>query len=590
MQSPAELNLARKWRPKTFDTIVGQDIPVRMLKNGLYLQKFFPVYLFAGQRGCGKTSTARVFAAALNCQKIEEFRQNPRFAIPCLACESCMAMLNGKHPDFIEIDAASHTGVDNVRQIIESSSYMPLLGAKKIYLIDEAHMLSKAAFNAFLKLLEEPPKSVLFILATTETHKIPETVLSRCFQVIFTPIANTPLKTHLRAMCDQESITIDDQALDLLIHETDGSARDAINLLERVRFSHTHITEETLLHVLGKISNADLCALLEYIIDAQPRNIIQTLQSPSFELINPTIVWDMLIELCRTLMYVKYKATASLSAWAQTSSILAALDAKCSLEKLYTISTTLWHHEELFHQTSKKNIFLEMLLVQLASDITPRTTKPQPPAPSLSQKTNTAPMPQPPKTFQSQPPTQDQTPKSQTEPKQSSALLPAWTSFLEALNQAGDSLLESIFKQATLAQPIEPQAPLVIKLSAKSKFFTDKLNECKQIWQPLINKAFPENQTISFATPTEQEAAARPRPAQIAEPAAAAPQTPRQPSVQSQQPIKPWQGKKNYQAAPKQPAPNALNLESIDVQDKEKWPIANLLISHFPGKIKKVTQ
>ncbi|KKQ49677.1 MAG: polymerase III, tau subunit protein [candidate division TM6 bacterium GW2011_GWF2_38_10] len=589
MQSPAELNLARKWRPKTFDTIVGQDIPVRMLKNGLYLQKFFPVYLFAGQRGCGKTSTARVFAAALNCQKTEEFRQNPRLTIPCLECESCIAMLNGNHPDFIEIDAASHTGVDNVRQIIESSSYMPLLGAKKIYLIDEAHMLSKAAFNAFLKLLEEPPKSVLFILATTETHKIPETVLSRCFQVIFTPIANTPLKTHLRAMCDQESITIDDQALDLLIHETDGSARDAINLLERVRFSNTHITEETLLHILGKISNADLCALLEYIIDAQPHNIIATLQSPSFELINSTIIWDMLIELCRTLICIKYKATTTLPSWAQTSSILAALDAKCSLEKLYTISTTLWHHEELFHQTSKKNIFLEMLLVQLASGITPLTTKSPATAPFL-QKTNAAPLPQATKIQQAQTPSIEQTSKPLAEAKQPSTLLPAWTSFLEALNQAGDALLESIFKQATLVEPFAPQTPLVIKLSAKSKFFTDKLNECKQIWQPLINKAFPENQSISFAAPTEQEPSPRPRPPQVAESAAAAPQPPRQPPVQSQQPIKPWQGKKNYQAAPKQPSPNALNLENIDVQDKEKWPIANLLISHFPGKIKKVTQ
>jgi len=169
------LNLARKWRPKTFDDIVGQEISVRMLKNGLYLKKFFPVYLFAGQRGCGKTSTARVFASAINCQNLENFQNNPTSnKLPCLECESCKSMLQANHPDFIEIDAASHTGVENVRQILESCTYKPIFGQKKIYLIDEAHMLSKAAFNAFLKVLEEPPSSALFILATTEIHTLKE--------------------------------------------------------------------------------------------------------------------------------------------------------------------------------------------------------------------------------------------------------------------------------------------------------------------------------------------------------------------------------------------------------------------------------
>ncbi|MFH1644148.1 MAG: DNA polymerase III subunit gamma/tau [bacterium] len=193
----SNLNLARKWRPKTFNEIVGQNIPIKTLLNGLYLKKFFPVYLFAGQRGCGKTSSARIFAAAINCQNLKKFQEDPKEKIPCLECESCQPMLKNNHPDFIEIDAASHTGVDNVRQILENSSYMPLAGNKKIYLIDEAHMLSKAAFNAFLKVLEEPPSTVLFILATTEIHKIPETVLSRCFQVIFRPINSDDLKKHL---------------------------------------------------------------------------------------------------------------------------------------------------------------------------------------------------------------------------------------------------------------------------------------------------------------------------------------------------------------------------------------------------------
>src|SRR5688572_28013273 len=178
------LNLSRKWRSQNFDQIVGQELSIRILKNSLYLAHFFPVYLFSGQRGCGKTSTARIFAAAINCDSLPLIQKNPKtHSIPCLNCNSCIAIREGNHPDFIEIDAASHTGVDNIRSIIESSSLLPLMGRKRVYLINEAHMLSKAAFNAALKILEEPPATVLFILATTNPHKIIDTVRSRCFQL-----------------------------------------------------------------------------------------------------------------------------------------------------------------------------------------------------------------------------------------------------------------------------------------------------------------------------------------------------------------------------------------------------------------------
>src|SRR5436190_2589751 len=234
------LNLSRKWRSQDFDHIVGQDLVVRILKNSLYLGHYFPVYLFAGQRGCGKTSTARIFAAAVNCSGLVSFQKDPKKSvIPCLVCDSCRAMQHGNHPDFIEIDAASHTGVDNIRSIIESSSLLPLIGRKRVYLIDEAHMLSKAAFNAALKILEEPPATALFILATTNQHKILDTVRSRCFQLFFTPIAYDSLRDHLRTICLKENISYDVDALDLIIRHTQGSARDALNVLEQVRFSNS---------------------------------------------------------------------------------------------------------------------------------------------------------------------------------------------------------------------------------------------------------------------------------------------------------------------------------------------------------------
>ena len=178
--------LSRRGRPTTFDTIIGQDLPVRLLKNSLYVGSIFPVYLLSGMRGSGKTTTARVFAAALNCVNRESFQQDPKqYSLPCGACDSCRAMAASRHPDFIEIDAASYTGVDNIRDVIESASFVPVLGKTKIYLIDEAHMLSKAACNALLKVLEEPPHSALFMLATTDADKIIDTVRSRSFRLFF---------------------------------------------------------------------------------------------------------------------------------------------------------------------------------------------------------------------------------------------------------------------------------------------------------------------------------------------------------------------------------------------------------------------
>src|SRR6185503_16129094 len=246
---------ARLWRPTTFDAVVGQEIPVRMLKNALYKNRFFPVYLFAGQHGCGKTSIARIFATALNCTSLPSWQADPqRLGIPCQSCLSCKQMSENKHPDFIEIDAASHTGVDDVRTILEASFYLPLLGLKKIYLIDEAHMLSKSAFNAFLKILEEPPASVLFMLATTDIQKIPETIRSRCFHIFLDPLPGPFLEAHLEKICTAHQLSVEREALSLIVRETSGSARDAINLLEKIRFYDTTVTKEAMLTILGKIS------------------------------------------------------------------------------------------------------------------------------------------------------------------------------------------------------------------------------------------------------------------------------------------------------------------------------------------------
>ena len=358
------LNLARKWRSKNFDQIVGQDLPVKMLKNSLYLNHYFPVYLFAGQKGCGKTSTARVFAAAVNCEQLPYFQKDPKKALlPCLSCASCVALMAGRHPDFIEIDAASNTGVDNVRQIIDSSALLPLMGRKKIYLIDEAHMLSKAAFNAFLKLMEEPPASVIFILATTDTQKIIETVRSRCFQLFFRPVQDAALLNHLTNVCSTENIASDTDALSLIIKETGGSIRDALNLLEQVRFSDSRVSKEAVYHVLGHLDDTRLLTLFEIILYKSPAEFLQFSQEQGLEKFSAEFLWQRITELLRACIWIKNGITPR--SFSEYTSQLQFLTRGKSLKHITMLLELFYSNESLFRKTTAQYAFLEVILLRI---------------------------------------------------------------------------------------------------------------------------------------------------------------------------------------------------------------------------------
>ena len=595
------LNLARKWRPKTFDQIVGQQISIRMLLNGLFLNKFFPVYLFAGLRGCGKTTTARVFGAAVNCQNLNKFQKDPNGnKIPCLECDSCKSMLQGNHPDFIEIDAASHTGVDNVRQIIEASSYMPLLGQKKIYLIDEAHMLSKAAFNALLKILEEPPASVLFILATTEVPKVPATVLSRCFQVIFTSIEKFELVNHIKSMCAQESVSIEDSAIELIIAETEGSVRDAINLLERVRFSQSVVTPDTILSVLGKISAQELCALFDCLLEQDPSKVLMQLSAMNFQSLSPQNLWDMLIELCRALLWIKYGVKELNTGMSQSLVELTKLSSKCSINRLHAIFQLFWSQEDLFLRTNKKHIFLEMVLLQIceqtniadlqdllnlaknsnnvsgASNNFPRQGLVE------NKKTNlTASEPNDLQgSFSDQEePSQDMsgqddssqdvscqntsgpTSSVSTQAITSSVALPnpEWSAFLQKISDSDDPMLNSILAQAKFIKFDESSKKIDIQLSNNSRFFKDKIDETKNQWLVKLQTSF--NQCVGFNLID----------------------APVQSKTQPEKQVMPASRPVQAQSAPFR----AVDSSIVNVKDKDKWPLANLITSHFPGVVKK---
>ena len=218
---------ARKYRPKTFSEVVGQEVPVRVLKNAIRLGKLSHAYLFAGPRGTGKTTIARILTKAVNCLQ-------PKEGEPCGVCENCVAIDKGSFPDLIEIDAASNRGIDDIRSIRDAVSYAPIKGKYKVYILDEAHMLTKEAFNALLKTLEEPPPRTIFILCTTEYEKIIPTILSRCQRLIFSKLREDQIVENLKRICQKEGLECEEKALYMLAKLSDGGMRDAVSLLDQV--------------------------------------------------------------------------------------------------------------------------------------------------------------------------------------------------------------------------------------------------------------------------------------------------------------------------------------------------------------------
>ena len=261
--------IARKYRPQTFADLTGQEHISQTLKNSIENQRLHHAYLFSGVRGTGKTTTARIFAKCLNCTSAVTIQ-------PCLKCSSCLEIAAGNSLDVIEIDAASNTGVDNVREVIVNNiSISPARDRYKIFIIDEVHMLSNQAFNALLKTLEEPPKHVVFIMATTELHKVPDTILSRCQQFEFRQIPVDKTFKRLREIADAEKVTIDDEALREVARAGNGSLRDAQSALDQViSFSGAEIKTQDVIHSLGLVSTKVLQKAIQSIAEKDTAAIL----------------------------------------------------------------------------------------------------------------------------------------------------------------------------------------------------------------------------------------------------------------------------------------------------------------------------
>lgn len=344
------MSLYLKYRPQDFDNLVWQDFINKTLKKAISEDKTIWAYLFCWPRWTGKTSTARIFAKTVNCENQKEWN-------PCLKCSICKDFSEEKLIDIIEIDAASHTWVDNIREIIEKANFRPTKTKYKIYIIDEVHMLSKWAFNALLKILEEPPKHVKFILATTETHKVPETIISRCQRYDFKKISADVMKERLSYIAKSEWIKIDKEALDYIEKSSSGWLRNAISLFEQLidsgKIEYKHIVEK-----LWIVSGEKLDIFLNKLLN-KDTTIIEDFDNLVWEGKNLKLFFKELI------FFAKDKALSKIAAWEKISDILKTLEildetytkTKTSLDEnttfmIWVLKILNWEYTEITTQTT----------------------------------------------------------------------------------------------------------------------------------------------------------------------------------------------------------------------------------------------
>ena len=354
--------LARKWRPLTFDEIVGQDHVTRTLKKAVQTERISHAYMFAGPRGCGKTSTARIMGRVINCEN------PPSDGNPCNECGSCKAVIKGSNLDVMEIDGASHTGVSEVRDLQESIGYTPSQYRNKVYIIDEVHMLSTHAFNALLKTLEEPPKHVYFIFATTAPHKIPDTIKSRCQRHYFKRLEIKAIAGQLRVICEAEGVQFEDGGLRLLSRKADGSMRDGTSLLDQcITSSDGNVTTESVREILGLIDQEMVFAFIEGIAGGDPTTALKLLNDNVDEGLDVQELCTALLEGYRDLMLLATPGDLSDLLFRSKDEIelLRGLLSSYELPDLVTIVGRLCDATPRLKLAADPKIMLESLLVDL---------------------------------------------------------------------------------------------------------------------------------------------------------------------------------------------------------------------------------
>ena len=354
----AYVALYRKWRPQGFDALVGQEAVRTALTNALETGRIAHAYLFAGPRGTGKTSTAKILAKAVNC----EHGPTPN---PCNECQNCVRINDGTSMDVFEIDAASNRGIDEIRDLREKVAFAPVSGRYKVYIIDEVHMLTTEAFNALLKTLEEPPTHVIFILATTEPHKIPATIHSRCQRFDFRRVTDADIVKRLREVADGSGIAADDDALQLIAVQADGGMRDALSLLDQCGVMAERVTAETVRSVLGIVGREALRELVKAIGEGQVPKALELLETL---LAGGKDVKQIITELAEYLRAVLlYKASPDYREiyLTDTKEAIAALEGLYSTDRLMAAEERLHQCTIELRQSVRGRIAAEMCLFDL---------------------------------------------------------------------------------------------------------------------------------------------------------------------------------------------------------------------------------
>lgn len=296
--------LARKYRPQNFEDLLGQDALVQTLTNAIQNNRLHHAYILTGIRGVGKTTTARLIARALNCTGADG-KGGPTIH-PCGVCDNCKAIAAGRHMDVMELDAASHTGVDDIRELLDSARYAPTNARYKVYIIDEVHMLSKGAFNALLKTLEEPPAHVKFIFATTEIRKVPVTILSRCQRFDLQRLSVETLTQLFTKILANENITAETEALDIIAKAADGSARDGLSLLDQaIVLSNGNINTDVVKKMLGLADRSQTLTLFENLVNGNMEAVLKDISEQYTNGATPMIVLQDLINITHDLAKVK---------------------------------------------------------------------------------------------------------------------------------------------------------------------------------------------------------------------------------------------------------------------------------------------
>jgi DNA polymerase-3 subunit gamma/tau len=352
--------IARKFRPQVFEDVVGQNPIIQTLKNAIQMDRIGHAYLFSGPRGVGKTTTARILAKGLNCA------EGPTIT-PCNSCDSCQEIAAGRSIDVFEIDAASNTGVDNIRELRENAKYAAARSRYKIFIIDEVHMLSTSAFNALLKILEEPPAHVVFIMATTERHKLPATIVSRCQQFIFRTIPPAEIHAHLRRIADREGAKIDDRSLAYIVKAAEGSMRDAQSLLDQIiAFSGQQVAAEDVRDVLGFIPSEILDRTLDGLAARDSKALLETVGV----VIDQGLGLQQYVRECigrmRDLLVLKLGLEEKVLGSAEEKQAMASRAASFSEQDLIRFFDMLLRLDNELRWTSQPRFHLEVGLIKLA--------------------------------------------------------------------------------------------------------------------------------------------------------------------------------------------------------------------------------